>query len=335
MALETAIQGVEALSLQREESRALQPLPHSLPRLVESHNTSPHDVAIGRRDPVWTIDNAPTVTEDTKHITGFLTFAKRLMLRSGAAGLRYALAFFIIAVPLYAILEMQSGSLVTSEVKEFAPTTKKANVEKPIAEAHSPVGQLDRTAAKAQRFVADPQSSGLPLPSVYGVYAISNGQLNELDVLPGRVPDQRVLVSTPISKPSHTILPNGRIVFVVFRRDLTTSAPDRVSVRAVAKLMRGMTFDSTGKASTTTLEDIWTIRNASYEFRVAPLPDNSEMFVFRHEKSDFVFPAGRYALVLKGQGYDFTVAGTITEPAQCVERVEATNGTFYSECRNP
>jgi len=48
-----------------------------------------------------------------------------------------------------------------------------------------------------------------------------------------------------------------------------------------------------------------------------------------------VLPAGRYALVIKGQAYDFTVAGPITEAAQCLERVDAANGTFYSECGRP
>jgi hypothetical protein len=53
------------------------------------------------------------------------------------------------------------------------------------------------------------------------------------------------------------------------------------------------------------------------------------------DKADFALPAGRYVLVLKDQGYDFTVAGKITEPSQCVERTEAANGTFYSECQGP
>jgi hypothetical protein len=43
--------------------------------------------------------------------------------------------------------------------------------------------------------------------------------------------------------------------------------------------------------------------------RVGPLADNPEMVVIRPESSDFAFPAGRYALVLKGVGYDFTVDG--------------------------
>jgi hypothetical protein len=46
-------------------------------------------------------------------------------------------------------------------------------------------------------------------------------------------------------------------------------------------------------------------------------------------------PAGRYVLVLKDQGYDFTVAGKVSEPAQCLERTDAVNGSFYSECLAP
>jgi hypothetical protein len=37
-------------------------------------------------------------------------------------------------------------------------------------------------------------------------------------------------------------------------------------------------------------------------------------------------------VVVKGMGYDFTVAGTPTDPNQCVERINATNGAFYSAC---
>ena len=73
----------------------------------------------------------------------------------------------------------------------------------------------------------------------------------------------------------------------------------------------------------------------SYDFRVAPLGEGSEMLMVRPESEDFVFPAGRYGLVIKGQAYDFTIAGPITEPVQCLEGIKAENGTFYSECRRP
>jgi hypothetical protein len=177
------------------------------------------------------------------------------------------------------------------------------------------------------------QSAGFPLPNVYGVYAVNDGQLHELEPLVGRVPDQRVFMSTPIRTPSRTTLPDGRVAFIVYRRDVASSAPDRVTVRVIAKVMRAMTFDTTGQAKTTDVEDSWTIRNLSYEFRVAPLSEGSEMLVLRPENPDFLFPAGRYGLVIKGQAYDFTVAGPITEAAQCLENVKAANGTFYSECR--
>jgi hypothetical protein len=183
--------------------------------------------------------------------------------------------------------------------------------------------------------VQQSQSSPFPLPSVYGVYAFSGGQLYELEALAGRVPDQRVFMSTPVKTPSRTVLPDGQIVFIIYRRDVASSAPERVTVRVIAKIMRAMTFDVAGQANVANVEDAWTIRNVSYELRVAPLSEGAEMLMIRPENADFVFPAGRYGLVIKGQAYDFTVAGRITEAAQCLEGIKASNGTFYSECRNP
>jgi hypothetical protein len=92
-------------------------------------------------------------------------------------------------------------------------------------------------------------------------------------------------------------------------------------------------FARTGKAETARLDDVWTVRNISYDFRVAPIRENPEMLLLRPENPEFKFAPGRYALVVKGHAYDFTVAGEITETAQCLERTEAANGTFYSECR--
>jgi hypothetical protein len=142
-------------------------------------------------------------------------------------------------------------------------------------------------------------------------------------------------MSTPIRALSRTVLPDGKVVFIIYRRDVASSAPERVTVRVIAKIMRAMTFNTAGQASVGNVEDLWTIRNVSYGLRVAPLSEGSEMIMIRPENADFVFPAGRYGLVVKGQAYDFTVAGPITEAAQCLEGIKASNGTFYSECRNP
>jgi hypothetical protein len=111
------------------------------------------------------------------------------------------------------------------------------------------------------------------------------------------------------------------------------NAPDRVAVRIVARVMRALTFDSAGNPKTTNVEQSWVIRNNSYQMRVAPFADNLEMIVIRPDPADFVLPAGRYALVLKGVGYDFTVDGTQTDAAHCLERTDALNAPIFSECR--
>ncbi len=149
------------------------------------------------------------------------------------------------------------------------------------------------------------------------------------------MPDKRVALSTPINEPSHTSLPDGKMKFVVFRRDLAGNAPDRIEVRVVARVVRALTFDGKGKASYVPVSDAWSIRNLSHEFRVRPIAGNPEMLLIQAENADFALPAGRYVLVLNGQGYDFTVAGKATDPSQCLERTDAANGEFYSDCQKP
>jgi hypothetical protein len=50
---------------------------------------------------------------------------------------------------------------------------------------------------------------------------------------------------------------------------------------------------------------------------------------------DGVLSPGRYALVVKGQAFDFTIEGTVTDKQHCLERLTAANGTFYSQCQAP
>ena len=235
----------------------------------------------------------------------------------------------ILAVLLCAVLYRQFGFFGRQAPQQFASVHK---IERPQAKT---VVQASADDLQLPITTPPPQPLGFPLPTVYGIYAVSGGQLYELEPLVGRVPDQRVFMSTPIRTLSRTVLPDGQTVFVVYRRDVASSAPERVTVRVIAKIMRAMTFSTAGQSSMEDMGDTWTIRNVSYELRVAPLSESSEVLIIRPENVDFVFPAGRYGLVIKGQAYDFTVAGPITEAAQCLEGVKASNGTFYSECRNP
>jgi hypothetical protein len=168
-------------------------------------------------------------------------------------------------------------------------------------------------------------------PGAYGVYALANGQLTELEPLQIKVPDHRIAISGTISSPSTTKLPNGRNQFIVFRRDLVNNAPEKVVVRVVAQVMRASAF---GHAATTSnVGASWVIRDISYEMKVAPVEGNPAMILIRPADADFSFPAGRYALVLKTVAYDFSVDGPITDLAQCVERTDESNAPAFAECR--
>jgi hypothetical protein len=178
------------------------------------------------------------------------------------------------------------------------------------------------------------QALGFPLPTVYGVYAVSEGKLYELDPLPLKVPDPRVAISAMISNTSHVTIPDGKVQFIIFRRDLVSSAPTEVFVRVVARVAREMKFNAGGPPTTTNIDGEWTVRSKSYVFRVAPVGDSPEMIVLRPAASQSALSPGRYALVLAGKGYDFTIEGQITDTAQCVERSNVVGGTIYSECRS-
>jgi hypothetical protein len=188
------------------------------------------------------------------------------------------------------------------------------------------VSDKRREAAKALR-------PGIPLPTEYGAFALSEKQLIELPQMAMRVPDPRVAISPAISTPSQAHFPVGKLEIVIFRRDLASAAPDRVSLRVVARVTRALTFDSHGKPATTKIDDSWVIRSNSYQMRVAPVPDNPEMILIRPDPADLVLPAGRYALVLKGVAYDFTLEGPNTDSAHCLERTDALASPVYSECQ--
>lgn len=180
-----------------------------------------------------------------------------------------------------------------------------------------------------------PRDPGFPTPSDYGVYALNGDTLSELSLAMDRAPDKRIAMSTPIGEPSRTRLADGKVRFVLFRRDLVGNAPERIDVRVVARVVRALKFDAKGKPNFTSVPDSWNIRNISHELRVRPVPDRPEMLLVQSEKPDFELSPGRYVLVLKDQPYDFTVDGKITDAAQCLERTDAMNGSFYSECQKP
>jgi hypothetical protein len=234
----------------------------------------------------------------------------------------------VLGVVIYAAIDYRSA-LGLLGLRSLEPPASAAAANSSDQEGNLSLEGKAKTAAAVR-----PSTPDIPIPSEYGAYAISQGQLNELTLFPIRVPDERIAISSVITKPSQTHLPAGKLEFVIFKRDLANSAPDRVVVRVVAQVVRALTFGSDGKATTTNIENTWVVRNTSYPMRVAPVPDNPEMIVIRPDRKDLALPAGRYVLALKGIAYDFVVDGPVTDMAHCLERTDALSSLIYTECRS-
>ena len=160
------------------------------------------------------------------------------------------------------------------------------------------------------------------LPTDYGVYAITDDAPVDLT---------RVGITTVLTTPSATVLPNGRPKFIVFSRDLTASIGDRAEVRVLAKVMREFSANVAGKKPT---EDAWVMRNVSFRFRSSPVKDHADMTELHSEDPGLELTPGRYALVLKTQAYDFSVEGKVSDPRHCIERIIGPVGITYASCKD-
>jgi hypothetical protein len=319
-ALEAAIQGVEQFSVRQDEQQRLRPSAPSVqigpgtlptqaapaPELHIVRVSSPPDDIPARRKAYWRAEELPVVQVQTRaRVWRLARFSIGILLFGALASLA------ILRAGLLSVLIVPSSVATPSNPEPSQQTSVKADV---------------KTAAVSST------SLPFPLPSDYGVYALANADLTELQLLSEQVPDKRVAISTPINQPSRTTLPDGKAKFLVFRRDLAGNALDRIEVRVVARVARALIFDSKGKPSSAPV-DAWNIRNLSYEFKVRPVAAHPEMLLVQPKDADFTLPAGRYILALKNQGYDFTVAGKVTDPSQCLERTDAANGSFYADCQ--
>lgn len=305
--LETAIQGVENFSQRRDGIERLSPPSaesSAAVTRVEPIDAKSRDILVPNEAYPTSEIQVVEVRSASRLPLILSTFA--LLLAGTVLGLGYY------HQPLSRLSDQIGLSWKPDEVRDVAPPT--ASV--------APVS-------------AAPKEPGLPKPSNYGVYALNGDTLSELSLVLERAPDKRIAMSTPITEPSRTNVADGKVRFILFRRDLVGNAPERIDVRVVARVVRALKFDSKGKPNFTSVSDSWNIRNISYELRVRPVSDNPEMLLVQSDKPDFELSPGRYVLVLKEQPYDFTVAGKITDAAQCLERTDAMNGSFYSECQKP
>lgn len=220
-------------------------------------------------------------------------------------------------------------SSVVAAVLGFAAYETVGRVVQPTDEANQAADE-----GVSRNFGSPSAGTDFPLPTSYGIYALVNSRLTELAPLPLKIPDHSNTTSGLITGASCATLPNGNIRFVIFNRDVVREIPEKILVRVIARIVPNRS--EIGKLHSTLDETntSWTIRNVSYDMRVAPVTANPAMIFVRPTDPSFVFPAGRYALVLKGVPYEFAVAGLITDVQQCLERNEVLNETTYTQCKH-
>jgi hypothetical protein len=315
-ALEAAIRGVEAFSMQHVSFPTAVPPP-------------PPDIS----------DPDVAATDSRRPVAEFITQARKrprfgIGPQSNDGGstsarfphLRRTAAMIAIGVGLLAVVQQRERLL--SLARSSPRFEQQAAIGAPSVPAQAPI-------SPAPLPPPAPPAKPNPLrPTDYGVYAVSGDSLIELQLLPGRPPDIRIAVSAALKLPSRTPLSNGHPKFIVFRRDVATNISDHAEVRIMSKVAREFSADVAGKKPSDG-DDIWIIRNVSFPFRSSPVNDNPDMYELHSEDPALELTPGRYALVLKNQAYDFNVEGEIVDPRQCIERIIASNGTYYSDCKKP
>jgi hypothetical protein len=316
-ALEAAIRGVEAFSKQHVSFPTAVPPPPEIGdpdvAATDSRGSLPEFIVQARKQPRLGIGPQSNDGSSTS-------------ARFPWPHLRRTAAMIAIGVGLLAVVQQRERLLSLAHSlpkfeRQAAIEARSAPVQAPITPAPLP----------PQALPAKPN----PLrPTDYGVYAVSGDSLIELQLLPGRPPDIRVAVSAALRVSSRALLPNGHPKFIVFRRDVVSSISDRAEVRIVAKIAREFSAEIVGKKPADG-EDAWVMRNIAFPFRSSPVNDNPEMHELHSEDPALELTPGRYALVLKNQAYDFSVEGEIVDARQCIERIIASNGTYYSDCKKP
>ncbi|MGJ5206450.1 hypothetical protein [Bradyrhizobium sp. HKCCYLR20261] len=323
-ALEVAIAGVE--------THVAKAGPQALPRPTGIVAPQPSRLAVSLIESSQSAVDPGVPSLRESHATAVTSsrWQVRRLFESMPARVAAVLLSIVVVVVVVALVQRGRGDMV-------ARPSSPAGAREPAAGAVAtsvPSPQIPVPAAAPSAPVAAPTRDPR-LPTAYGVYADSNGRMFELQQLPGRVPDPRVAISAAITKPSESILPDGRLRFVVFQRDAAPDAFDKVEARIVARVRQATSFDASGKPVVANEDETWVIRNISIPFRASPLKDDPQMYELTPRDPDLQFSPGRYALVLKARAFDFSVAGSVTDKRQCLERLVAANGTFYSECPKP
>ena len=229
------------------------------------------------------------------------------------------------------LLAVAAVILIVSQRDNIAALRRQIASQAPEIAQAAPRPETTMAVAKPEMVPSVPPPPARVLPTDYGIYAlIDDKSLAELNATGVMAPDMRIAISPEFKKPDKPHLPNGRVKFIVFRRDIANIIPERVEVRVVAKVRE---FSTDAGKSAGGGEEVGVIRNFAYPFRISPIPGKAEMYELHSGDSELELAPGHYVLSLGSQAYYFQVDGEIADPRQCLERVAAGNGTFYAPCK--
>ena len=240
------------------------------------------------------------------------------------------------AIPIQLTIASFAGVAIYAYLSERGLPFQQAAVTPPTpppAAPPAPVAAPPAPSAEPAEITLPGSGHPIPLPTMFGVYAIRDGRLLELEQIATSAPDPRARNLHQITTPPRTLFADGKLSFVLFRRDLTTNAPDRVPVRIAAKIARMTSFDTNGETVTAPPKtDTWFVRDVGFDLRVQPVRDHPEMVIAQPADPAFVVSPGRYALAFAGQHYDFSVEGPVVAPTHCVEGMASVQGPVFYEC---
>jgi len=297
-ALEVAIRNVEIFSEKH---------PHALPPSHQPRLGSPHGGSIDTKPP----PTPESVSQVGPRVRVIDQKAGRGVRKSNPWSYLSRTAAVIATVIAILVAFQYRGQLASLTRNAFKPDRAVT-----VAEQRAP------STPPAPKVPPPPQQPAMSLPTDYGVYAITDDAPVDLT---------RVAITTVLTTPSATVLPNGRPKFIVFSRDLAASIGDRAEVRVLARVMREFSANVAGKKPT---EDAWVMRNVSFRFRSSPVKDHADMTELHSEDPGLELTPGRYALVLKTQAFDFSVEGKVTDPRHCIERIIGPVGITYASCKD-
>ena len=319
-ALEVAITGVEAHANKYPVDRLALPSRSSNTAVPVPENAIPATGAFRGLQ-----YSAPVIASETTALNARWSRGAPRFLRLSSTPMRWIAVLLLFGVACSVIVAQKRGMDLNALKNVEHIGSLFASKPTAVVPAPTPVP----TGADLE--VPEPTKPSLR-PKAYGVYSESGDKLYELQALPGRAPDLRIAISAAITRPVGTIVPDGKLKFVVFLRNPASGASDNIDVRIVARIKRATSFSAAGKPVVADTENTWVIRNISIPFRAAPVRDDPQMFEIEPRDPDLTLAPGRYALVMAGIAYDFAVDGPITDKRQCLEQLNATNGAFYAEC---